>query len=440
MISGLAVSIIIAHVLGPEGRGLYALVMTTIVMSASFGVFGLSASNTYFAAKDSRKARTIGIQSLATGLIGTLMSIIAIYLIQSMSPSVLNGLNDTLLLTTYTLIPLFLWGNLFAFAYLGRGRILAFNTFETTQRIIFCGVSLIVLWYLDSTLETFLNLVSLFISVLVALYIINYFRDAMPGPIYESGYTSVSMVFGIKSYIATMLTLAIMRSGVLFVNYYGGNDDAGYFAVAQQISELLIIIPTTIGTILFGRVSRGDGNHLTPVVLRIMTWVLLPVTLGILLISQWLIVTVFGAEFSRSIVPLRIMLPGAFLLGLEVIIAKDLAGRGYPWPAVLAWVPVLVINVAGFMYLIPRFGVNGAALAIAISFSLIFVLITGYYLWLTEVTLGSLFLLRSDDIRDLRFHFSTFLNETFLFQNKGIHSADTAIPDKNKIEIQSLAE
>src|SRR5574341_1445439 len=314
MISGLAVSIIIAHVLGPEGRGLYALIMTTIVMSASFGVFGLSASNTYFAAKDSRKARTIGIQSLATGLIGTFMSIIAIYSIQSMSPSVLKGLNDTLLLPTCTLIPLFLWGNLFAFAYLGRGRILAFNTFETTQRIIFCGVSLILLWYLDSTLETFLNLVSLFISVLVTLYIINYFRDAMPGPIYESGYTSVSMVFGIKSYIATMLTLAIMRSGVLFVNYYGGNDDAGYFAVAQQISELLIIIPTTIGTILFGRISRGDSNHLTPVVLRIMTWVLLPVTLGILLISQWLIVTVFGAEFSRSIVPLRIMLPGAFLL------------------------------------------------------------------------------------------------------------------------------
>ena len=117
MISGLAVSIVIARVLGPEGRGVYALIMTMIVMSASFGVFGLTASNTYLIAKDHGKSRAIGTQSLLTGFIGTILCGLVILMIDSFGRTVFQGLNSTLLWLTLALVPLFLWGNLFSFAY-----------------------------------------------------------------------------------------------------------------------------------------------------------------------------------------------------------------------------------------------------------------------------------------------------------------------------------
>jgi len=438
MICGLAVSIIIARVLGPEGRGLYALVMTTIVMCVSFGVFGLTASNTYFVAKDPSKTRTIGIQSLITGTLGTILSILAIYLIRRFSPTVLHGLSDSLLILTYALIPLFLWGNLFAFAYLGRGRILAFNLFETGQRVIFFALALILLWHLNDGLYSYLTGVLALVGFLVVLYIINYFRNAVPGPIYEAGYTATSIGFGVKSYIASMLTLSVMRSGVLFVNYFGGNDDAGLFAVAQQISELVIIVPTIIGTVLFGRVSRGDSNHLTPVVMRIITWTFLPIALVLLFFSEWLILTIFGQEFSRSILPLRIMLPGAYLLGLEVILAKDLAGRGYPWPAVLAWVPVLLINFAGFEMFIPKYGVNGAALSVTISFLAIFILITAYYTKVSSVKISDLFLLRLDDVRTVKTQLRLSLAQNFFAIGKGNQNAVSTVPAQNQAETQNV--
>jgi len=438
MAAGLAVSVVIARVLGPEGRGVYALVMTIIVLSASFGVFGLTASNTYFAAKDGSMARTIGMQSLITGLIGAGLAILTIQFIKIIGPSAFRGLDDALLGLTCALIPLFLWGNLFAFAFLGRGRILAFNTFETGQRVIFFAFSFIFLWMFQNTLETFLAAVLSVLGLLVVLYIIYYFRNAAPGPFYESGYTAASIAYGIKSYVATMLTLAVMKSGVLFVNYFGGNDDAGFFAVAQQISELVIIIPTVVGTVLFGRVSKGDSYYLTPMVLRTITAVFLPVTLVMFLGSDWLIRFVFGTEFSSSITALKIMLPGAFLLGLEVIIAKDLAGRGYPWPAVLSWVPVLFINILGFVILIPKFGVNGAALSVSISFLVIFLVITAYYVRLSKSSLGELFLVRQEDVRILKSQLTSIISGTFSKPNKGKYSADSALADQNKTEMQSV--
>jgi len=439
MVAGLAISVVIARVLGPEGRGIYALVMTIIVLSASLGVFGLTASNTYFIAKDERKTRTIGMQSFITGGLGSVLSILTIYLIQIISPSVLRGLNDTLLFLTCALIPLFLWGNLFSFAYLGRGRILAFNTFETGQRVIFFALSLVLLWQLRAPLEAYLTTVLVVVGLLVAGYIVFYFSDAAPGPLFDPGYTSLSLSYGMKSYIATMLTLAIMRSGVLFVNYYGGNVDAGLFAVAQQISELVIIIPTVVGTVLFGRVSKGDSYYLTPMVLRTIAAIFLPVTLLMYFGSDWLIVTVFGTEFVGSVSALKIMLPGAFLLGLEVVIAKDLAGRGYPWPAVLAWIPALLINVAGFQILIPKFGVDGAAISVSISFTLIFLLIAIYYIKLSKAKIAHLFIMRREDVSILRAQLLSMVSGSMAAANEGKESASSTLSNQDKTEAQGVA-
>ena len=438
MFSGLAASIVIARVLGPEGRGVYALIMTIIVLAASFGVFGLTASNTYFVAHDKSMARTIGFQSLIVGLLGTALSIATIFVVKLFSPGTFQGLSSEILWLSIALIPLFLWGNLFAFAYLGRGRIVAFNSFETGQRVIFFGLSVLLLWFFGRHFESYLTMVLVCTALLVCSYIINYFRNISAGPIYQSGYSSKSLSYGIKSYVATMLTLAVMRSGILFVNNFGGNQDAGYFAVAQQISELVIIIPTIVGTLLFGRVSKGDSSNLTPMVMRTIAAIFLPISVVMFLGGDWLIVTIFGNEFVNSILPFKILLPGAFLLGLEVIIANDIAGRGYPWPAVLAWIPVLVINVIGFAIFIPKFGVTGAAISMSVSFLVIFLIMTSYYLKLSKFRLSEILIIKGEDLKILMSRLTSLVSGKFSVSRKESKSADQAIPDKIKTEIQSV--
>ncbi len=438
MVAGLAVSIVIARVLGPEGRGVYALVMTIIVMSSSLGVFGLLSANTFFVAKNEMMARTVGTQSLVASLCGGVLSIVLIFVMKKVDPNIFAGLNDTVFYLAFAMIPLFLWGNLFSFAYLGRGKILAFSTFETGQRVIFFVLSVLLLWYFQKSFETYLTAVLSLIGILVVAYVINYFRDVSPGPIYESGYTSISLGYGIKSYAATLLTLAVTRSGVLFTNYFGGNEAAGFFAVAQQISELVIIIPTLVGTVLFGRISKGDCYHLTPMVLRSITAIFIPLTLMLFLVGDWMIIAIFGEAFRSAIMPLKIMIPGAFLLGLEVVMANDIAGRGYPWPAVLAWVPVLIINIVGYVILSPTFGVNGAAASVSISFMAIFVLITSYYVKLSKTSPSKLFVMQKEDAQIIWGELKSLISGNRVIKIRGRESAYQTISDKIRTEKQGV--
>lgn len=438
MIAGLAASIIIARVLGTEGRGIYALLMSIIVMAASFSVFGLAASNTYFVAGQSKRIRAIGVHSLIAGLVGSMLTVIILLTVKKFFPSILLGLNDTLIWLTLVFVLLFSWGNLFSFAFLGRGKIFAFNTFETSQRVIFFALSVLMLWVMSTTLDLYFAVVLAAVAVLVFSYVAAYFAKAPEGPLFSSELLQPSFAYGIRSYVATLLAMAVMRSAVFFVNHFGGNREAGLFAVAQQASELLIIVPGVVGIILFGRISDGKSDNLTPKVVRTIAFAFLPVSIGLFFASDILVVSIFGHEFLPAAAALRWLIPGSYLLGLQVLLAKDIAGRGYPWPAVLFWVPVLLVNFAGYYLLIPSMGINGASISLSLSFALIFVLISVYYVRTRGVSFSELFVIKSEDIRTVLQLLKGLLKKGSRNLDKEKCDAAATTHYKNKAQTQSV--
>ncbi|MEW6411338.1 MAG: polysaccharide biosynthesis C-terminal domain-containing protein [Candidatus Zixiibacteriota bacterium] len=398
---GLGISVLIGRAMGPEGRGVYGLVMTVIMISSVFGVFGLGAANAYFIAKDRNHARVIGWQSLFVGIAGAAVSTVAVLFVRHLAPAVLKGLEGPVLVITLLMVPLFLWGNLYARAYLGLGRVVAFNTFETFGRGIFFGAAAVVILFMNRDMTFYLASVLACLSLLTLGYIIRYFQISPSGKTKAREFFTLSISYGVRPWIAAVFTWITIRSGIFFVNYFKGTAEAGLFSVAQQISELLIIVPSVVGAILFPRVASGDSKDLTAKVLRTMNAVFLPLFLLLAFLAEPIITLLFGAEFLPSAVALRIILPGAYLLGLEVIIAGDIAGRGYPWPVALIWIPVFAINAIGYMILVPRYGIDGAALATSISYALIFVYMTFQLRKMTSFTLSQLFIPRLADLRAL---------------------------------------
>lgn len=400
MAFGLGVSLLIARVLGPEARGVYALLMTIIVIAVGFGVLGWTASNTFLVARNPKRQKAIGFYSLIVGAAGAILSAAAVIALKSSYPQTLQGLDGTLFWLTLGLIPLFLWGNLFSFAWLGRGNILAFNLFETGQRFIFALLAVVMFLFLFSDMTNYMIWVVSGVGLLVAAYVFWYFKTSAEGPLNDLSLVKPAFIFGSKSFIGTLFAVAVMRSAVLFVNHFHGNYDAGLYAVAQQISELLVIVPSVVGTILFGRVAAGERHGLTPKVVRIMALLFLPVTLLMVLFSDFL-VGLFGSEFLAASLPLCIMLPGCFLLGLQVILVNDIAGRGYPWPAALVWIPILAFNLTSFTWLVPEMGINGAALTISLSFAAVFIYMSIYYCRLTKISARECFIAKWSDLAEL---------------------------------------
>src|SRR5258705_10553831 len=69
--------------------------------------------------------------------------------------------------------------------------------------------------------------------------------------------------YGLKFYISVVAGIIILRVDLLLVNKIRGASEAGIYAVAAQMSTLLILLPSVIATLLFPGVSavqdlKGD--------------------------------------------------------------------------------------------------------------------------------------------------------------------------------------
>lgn len=399
---GLGASIVISRTLGPTGRGIYGLIMTLIMLVTTFGTFGINTANTYFISKEQRYARLLGKRSLIVGFIGGIISTTIVLILNLIKPTVFQGMSFSLLILTMIIVLFYLWGRFFSQGYLGRNNIIAFNLFTFAERFIFFISAVVMLLLFNGSIDQYVSVVMILLALFVGGYIWHYFKssasDQPPDqlPFWES------LLYGIKPYTAALFTMLTLRSGLFFINSMMDTEATGLFAVAQQMSEVLIIFPSVVGSVLFPRVASDNSTHLTAQVIRTTALVFVPVFIGIAFFAEPLIVLLFGPEFKDAATALLILLPGTYLLGLEVIIAGDISGRGYPWPASLIWILVVAINFSGYMILIPKFGINGAALSLSISYLVIFIFMTFYLKRLTSLKFSQMFIPKKADFIKLK--------------------------------------
>src|SRR3990167_8067384 len=77
---GIVVSIIIARTLGPEGKGIYSLLLLAPTLLVTFGNFGLNVSNVYFYGKRNARAQDLAANSVWAALVFGLV-ILALFIV-----------------------------------------------------------------------------------------------------------------------------------------------------------------------------------------------------------------------------------------------------------------------------------------------------------------------------------------------------------------------
>jgi Na+-driven multidrug efflux pump len=100
-------------------------------------------------------------------------------------------------------------------------------------------------------------------------------------------------------------------------------------------------------------------------------------------------------------VQLLILLPGVYLVGVESVLVQYFSGTGLPVAIPLFWLVTLLMNVALNLLFVPVYGARAAALASTISYALIFLLVTSYFLIKTGNPFSQTFVLRRGELREL---------------------------------------
>ncbi len=404
--TGLGTSIIVARWLGAGGVGMLSVLNVAVALAVQLGCAGLPSANTFFIAKDPRQLGPAWTNSLIFGLVVGTILVLMVLAIGKLAPGVFGDVPQPLVTIAAISIPFQLIILLGLNVFIALGKIDRLNVLETVGQFLPFLNAVVLLVLLGSGLFGLVTLNTIAVVLLSVLIIatVGHVVHAATG----QGLSGDLQLFkrflryGTKFHIAVVAGIVILRADLLLVNHFRGPKEAGVYAVATQIGNLLLLLPAVIGTLLFPRVaaetdSRGE---LTMRTARVTAFLMLLICLMAVPVS-FLLPLVYGAEFSGAALLLLVLIPGVYLLGLEAVVVQHFNAAGLPKAIPLFWILTVCFNLALNLAFIPRYGALAAAVVSSLSYALIFLLVTTYFLVKTGNRLSQLLLIRSTDVSQM---------------------------------------
>jgi O-antigen/teichoic acid export membrane protein len=403
----LGLSVVLARVLGPEGRGSYALLTMAAMMGSALGTLGFENAAVYTLGRHPEQARLVVAASLllAAGSGAVIASLVvwSAAAPASWCPPTARGL----VVVASLAIPLLMLALLLNGALIGLGRV-ADSAWLGTG-----GVALLLLLVTAATLlsappHRLGGIVSAFTmgaALQAAVPLVWLARTAGsplvdPRPAFSGG-----LGYSLTSHAATVLHMLHLRADVFLVSFYLGPREVGLYALAQAVCEWVWLLPRSAATVLFPFVAGNDDRRAlaaTARTCRVVFSIAGLAGLGLALAAPLLVPALFGSAFSGSVGPIRLLLPGIWLGSIAGSLSAFLAGRGRPDLPLLTSLVSLILNVTLNLGLVPRHGIAGASLASAISYSFMAAINVVWCRRMAVFPLSDLLVLHRDDLLSIR--------------------------------------
>lgn len=183
--------------------------------------------------------------------------------------------------------------------------------------------------------------------------------------------------YNLNSVILLLLLSSLYNVDIIFIDVYLSSKKTGLYKAALMTGEFLRFAPLAIQIVMLHSTSslwRADSrdriNTLSSNITRYTILFTLLLVTGIVTLHEEFLTLYFGPDFDESVTPLLLLLPGAF--GFAVVRPIIGIGQGSAnfRPIIVSTLAAAVLNIVLNGILIPRFGINGAAIATSISYSL----------------------------------------------------------------------
>jgi O-antigen/teichoic acid export membrane protein len=403
-------SVIVARWLGPEGLGSLAVLNTMIVLALAIGSLGLTSANTYFIAKDRQTLAPVWANAIVFALCGGTLVAFAVLALAKFAPSLFAGVPLDLIVIAVLSIPFQFLLSLGLNVLLAMDRIRQLNLMDAMAPALALFNAIVVLLILRSNLKVLVSFntaatVGLSAGMLWTIRrLVARQKERMPfRP--NAALFKGAITYGLKFFIPLVTAILIFRVDLLIVNHFRGAAEAGVYAVASQVANLLTMLPGVIAMLLFPRVAshQDPRGEFAIKVTRHVSFVML-IMCGVVAAGSFLLPLIYGARFADATIQLLILLPGVCLIGIESVLVQHFTGTGLPVAIPVFWLITLAVSIGFNLALVPVFGARGAAVTSTISYSLIFLFVAVYFCLKTGRRPVEIFLLRSRELRDLLVH------------------------------------
>ncbi|MFA6098460.1 MAG: flippase [Patescibacteria group bacterium] len=192
----------------------------------------------------------------------------------------------------------------------------------------------------------------------------------------------------IKKFMKFALPFAI---AAIFVKIYtytdrfmllkiSGQSFVGWYVTAHKLTYALEFIPSAFAASIFPAMSyffvhsRKDLAKTFEKAMHYLMVLSLPISIGIFVLADKIILTMYGDVYETSIQPLRILIMGLIVVFLNFPVGAFLNACNKQVVNTINMAIIVVINVIINIILIPKYSLNGAAVAALISGIVLFFL------------------------------------------------------------------
>ena len=366
LVTGFVSSVLLARLLGPADRGLLALMLSASTVALALSAVGQPLAVTFYASRaDADPPRLVGNILLETMALTAVVVPLTALLTHPISQLLGRGHGGAVWILAAALVPVTFLDWTISNQLLGMLRFGLYNAVKFISGVGYAVAVVLMLSVLHAGVAGGLIATGLasVISVLGCL-----------GPVLRrrrprfSGRLMSSMLrYGWKVQVGVVFQMVNYRLDVIVMQFYRPLAQVGYYVVAQTVAEFVITIATAFQSSLLPLVSHYEGDerqrNISAQSLRHYGILAAGAVLVDAILGSAIILIAYGPRFHPAAVPMLVLLPGVWFLGLGLVIQSDLGGRERPGLSSQLAALAAAVTVILDMALIPPLGVMGGALA-----------------------------------------------------------------------------
>lgn len=370
----LAVSVIVARMLGPTGKGVVAVLILYPTLLFTVGHLSLfRALTVHVGLKQYSLESYCGSLLFFIGLVSFFLTVgfmaVFVYFPRFFS----ENLPFDLILLSLLLVPFFLLIQLFASLLQTQNKVGLMNIVSLAQSVFTLAILLVGFIFVKKGISVVV-LAYVAANMLAAMTAVFFVRKLAPGPwALDFSLLKRLVADGFKLHLGVIAVFLYLKIDQLMLDHYRSFLAVGLYSVAVSLTDLLQLIPLAIQNVFYAKIATQLNNKTqldqkTLVVYKHNFILLSALGLFLVLAARPAIDLFFGKAFHNAFWYFLLLGPGAFFLYLNnVLINYLVAMRRFLLVSSIA-VAGAFLNIILNIIFIPRYDAAGAAVASTITY------------------------------------------------------------------------
>lgn len=401
--ASMASSVVVARLVGAEGKGAFSLFQATVAGLVLASTFGVGHGQMFHAARDPSQSRHFMPNAIRHAIgVGGLSALLWMALAWVLGLELTKMLRGPALAAGVLAVPVMMQLGFQRQYLLSVG---AYRLSKTSLALsqVLPLVAIIGLWAMgrdDVTTLIVAFVGSQLVCCVVFQVVIRGLSGGSAGP--SAGLARASLRFGIRQYLSDLMQYLTSRVDFFLVVHMLGAASLGRYSVAVSLAEMTLRLPSELGTILFPLFAGGGAARAGAATLLRRTVLVAVVVAGLLaLVAPAIVRLLFGPQFDAAIPAFRWLLGGTVAWSTIFVTWNHASAGGRPEIGIPIFGAAALVDVVLNLLLLPRLGIVGASIASTVSYGLAAIAFLRVFCKAEGCSLRQACVAGSDDVVDL---------------------------------------